>query len=288
MISFVVCSVSPDKLRVLQENVAHTVGVAYEFIVIDNRAGNYSLCQAYNMGAAQARYDNLCFAHEDIVFRADQGWGAVIEAQLAKPDTGVIGFAGSTGKTRTLSTWVLTSFYRRANFCEVVDGVAKMEVANPLGEDFSQVIVLDGLCLFMRRAVWVEHQFDSQTLDGFHLYDLDISVAVARGYKNYVCHRVLVEHFSRGSFGGQWFSYSLKFHEKWREVLPMYVDPNAPWQRNERQVLRRMVYFLMKRSLLSKEELGQMVARCIRYFPFRPGSYYLWWKYLWYKGRSVS
>lgn len=286
MISFVVCSISPEKLRALQESVADTIGVDYEFVVVDNRAGAYSICQAYNIGAAQARYPNLCFAHEDIVFRADKGWGAVIEAQLAKPDTGVVGFAGSTGKTRTVSTWVLTAPYRRANFCEVVDGVRQMELANPLGEDFSQVIVLDGLCLFMRQQVWAENNFDSALLDGFHLYDLDISVAVARRYKNYVCHRVLVEHHSKGSFNRQWMVYSLKFHEKWRAVLPLYVDADAPVDGNERQVLRRMVYFLLKRSLLTPEELGPMVRQCIAYFPFRPGSYYLWLKYWCYKRRG--
>lgn len=288
MISIIVCSISPEKLNALQENVAKTIGVDYEFVVVDNRGGHYSICQAYNIGAAKARYPYLCFAHEDIIFRADCGWGTIIEAQLAKPDTGVVGFAGSTGKTRTLSTWVLTSAYRRANFCEVVDGVSKMELANPYDEDFSQVIVLDGLCLFMRGDVWAENNFDAGLLDGFHLYDLDISVAVARRYKNYVCHRVLVEHYSRGSFSRQWIGYSLKFHEKWRDVLPLYVDENAPREENEKQVVRRMTYFLLKRSLLAPQEMRPMVEQCLRYFPFRLGSYYLWWKYLCLKKRYVE
>ncbi|MEG0033202.1 MAG: glycosyltransferase, partial [Mucinivorans sp.] len=131
MISIIVCSVSPDKLSKLKANVEATIGVEYEFVVVDNREGKYSICQAYNIGAQRAKYPYLCFAHEDIAFVVKYHWGELMMAQLAKPDTGVIGFAGATGKTKTLSTWVVTSEYVRSNFNEVVDGNTKIEQTNP-------------------------------------------------------------------------------------------------------------------------------------------------------------
>lgn len=283
MISIIVCSVSPDKLSKLKANVEATIGVEYEFVVVDNREGKYSICQAYNIGAQRAKYPYLCFAHEDIAFVVKHHWGELMMAQLAKPDTGVIGFAGATGKTKTLSTWVVTSEYVRSNFNEVVDGNTKIEQTNPHNEDFSQVITLDGLCLFMRRQVWQENQFDSEMLTGFHLYDLDISVAVAQKYKNYVCHKVLVEHFSKGAFSKKWMNESLKFHKKWQHQLPLYVDSDVPMAENEKLVMRRMTYFLLKRKLLPKAKAGEMVKLCRRTFPWRVGSYYLWIRYLCYK-----
>ncbi|MEG2865326.1 MAG: glycosyltransferase, partial [Mucinivorans sp.] len=80
MISIIVCSVSPDKLSKLKANVEATIGVEYEFVVVDNREGKYSICQAYNIGAQRAKYPYLCFAHEDISFVVKYHWGELMMA----------------------------------------------------------------------------------------------------------------------------------------------------------------------------------------------------------------
>ncbi len=270
MISIVVCSVSPEKLEAFKINVESTIGVEYEFVVVDNRVENYSLCKAYNVGAEKAKYPYLCFAHEDIAFHT-QNWGEKMVEQLSLPSTGVIGFAGSQGKSKTMTTWNLNERYKRINILETIPSGTRVFSVNPDQDEFSKVVTLDGLCLFVRRDVWAEVRFDDINFDGFHLYDLDFATSVfANGYMNYVCHTVLVEHFSKGSFNETWYKYSVVYHQKWNDKLPLYsidIDEDRKAY-NERLAYRSMSYMLIKRSLEPKKELRKRVSTCYRYFPF--------------------
>lgn len=280
MISFVVCSVNPDKLENFRQNVEATIGVQYEIVAVDNRTAGYSLCQAYNIGAAKAKFPYLCFAHEDIEFLTPN-WDTSIIDQLAIPTTGVIGFAGATGKPATLSTWSFYVGYHRENLRETDKGESRNILINPRGERFAEVITLDGLCLFVRADVWAEVRFDEVMLDGFHLYDLDFTTAVTvAGYRNYVCYTALVEHFSRGNFGSVWMHYAKKYQAKWADHLPLYVEPQsaAKIRKVERATYRRMSYFIIKREMIDCEEMKTVVKKTMQYFPFRPDSYILWWK----------
>lgn len=280
MISFVVCSISDEKLAAFRANVDRTIGVEYEIVAVDNRRAGYSLCQAYNIGASQARYPYLCFAHEDIAFLSDN-WAQAIVDQLSVPTTGVIGFAGATGKPATMSTWSFSGAYHRINIRETADGVSHRIVSNPRNERFAEVVTLDGLCLFVRADVWAKVRFDEVTLDGFHLYDLDFSTAVkVAGYRNYVCYTVMVEHFSRGSFNTTWIEYSKKYHRKWADKLPIFVEDHTARQieKIERSTHRRMAYLILKRHLLPLNEMRAMVQKTMRDFPFRLDSYLLWRK----------
>lgn len=142
------------------------------------------------------------FLHEDVQFDTI-GWGEKIVRKLSEPDCGTIGFAGSKLRTEgfygiglaTEGTW-------RSNYIQHLNGrwyVGTFE--NPDCSEFSPVVVLDGMCLFVSRKVWSEIRFDEQKFPGFHLYDLDFSTAVfAAGYVNYVCHTAIVEHFSEGFY----------------------------------------------------------------------------------------
>ena len=71
-----------------------------------------------------------------------------------------------------------------------------------LERSFEEVIVLDGLGLFVRKDVWKQYPFDEELLTGFHCYDIDFTLQIAHAhFKNYVCcsNQVLIEHFSMGS-----------------------------------------------------------------------------------------
>lgn len=94
MFTVICCSVDPAAARRLEKNIAATCGCPYEFIAHDNRINGDGLCKVYNRCAAAARYDMLCFVHEDVEFQTE-GWGQIIAAKLAEADCGVIGFAGS-------------------------------------------------------------------------------------------------------------------------------------------------------------------------------------------------
>ena len=224
MISMIVCSVDPAKLEKFCENVLMTVGCPCEFVVHDNRETGYGITHVYNLCAAKAKGEYLCFAHEDIFFRTPD-WGERIVSLLQRPATGVVGFAGSTAKLAAYSGWGSMKQYTRYNYIQRFrNGSIKYCIANPDKVSASPVIVLDGMCLFMRKEVWAETRFDEATFQGFHLYDLNISMAVGQKYVNYVTNDVLLEHFSEGSYNQPWLDDTVRFHRKWADRLPFYLE----------------------------------------------------------------
>ncbi len=278
MISIIVCSVSPEKLLAFEKNVERTVGCEYEIIAVDNREGGHSLASAYNFGAGEAKGEYLCFAHEDIAFHTE-GWGEIIVAQLSLPGVGYVGFAGSMGKTQELSAWYFSREYRRINLVERVGGEFREWRDIPFGEKFSEVVTLDGLCLMASRKVWNEVSFDEETFTGFHFYDLDVTVAAAeKGFKNYVCGCVEVEHFSEGSYNRGWYEWAEIFTEKWADKLPLYTQnlPKKTMAKNERIALRSMTYLLIRKGILSRSEAKKRVCEVLRKSPFAIKSYLLW------------
>lgn len=271
MISFIVCSVRPEMLAAFRSNIEQTVGVPYEIVAVENLTAGYSLCQAYNIGAARAQYPYLCFAHEDIAFKT-ANWGGEIADKLAQLTTGVIGFAGGHYKPLTLTTWAPFRDLSRINVIEKVDSSTIHHLFNPKAERYGQVIVLDGLCLFVRADVWREVRFDEVRFDGFHLYDLDFSTAVhAAGYKNYVAFTLDVVHFSKGSFNEKWYHYSKIYHQKWLSHLPLSVQQVSDRVQIgiESEAERRTTYMLLRRSVVDPKELRPRVLTYLKKYPHR-------------------
>ena len=56
MLSIIICSISPERLQEISQNIHATIGVEHEIIAIDNREKCWSIARAYNEGARQARY----------------------------------------------------------------------------------------------------------------------------------------------------------------------------------------------------------------------------------------
>ena len=241
MFSFVVCSIHPQRAEALRRNLEATVGVPFELIVKDNRGTGKGICRVYNEAAAEARFDLIGFLHEDIAFRTPN-WGPVIAAQLRKPTCGAIGFAGSSVKSRAISGWAVRPGIRE-NYAQPDrkhPGVERLFRTATETRDFAPAVCLDGLCLFVRREVWSEVRFDEETFRGFHSYDLDFTTAVARRYRNYVCMNVGIVHFSAGAYTRSWVRDSLRYHDKWRDSLPMFADkPLSPAKRSGWSAARR-------------------------------------------------
>lgn len=228
MLSIIICSISDERLEALKRNIESTVGIEYEIISIDNKVNQWPIAKAYNYGAQSAKYPYLFFVHEDVMFHSI-GWGEFIINKLAEPDCGVIGFAGSKVKLRAYSgwgqnyNWVCSYLYQRAN------GVSFFDVHNAfLDIPFQEVVVLDGLGMFVRKDVWARYPFDEIALTGFHCYDIDFSlqIAASRKFRNYVCstNEVLIEHFSLGNINISWFEDTIRLHKlKWNQILPIQV-----------------------------------------------------------------
>lgn len=220
MYSIICCSINPEEAALLESNITETIGVPFEFIAFDNRKFNYGLCKVYNNCAQKAKYDFLCFVHEDVRFLT-KDWGKTVAEQLQQEQCGVIGFAGSILKLKRLTGWNTCGKDLRANYVQYMRRGDHPRRINPEKESFSPVVTLDGLCLLVRRSVWQETPFDEETFPGFHGYDLDFSLAVACNHTNYVCHTVLVEHYSEGSFSREWLQGMETLHRKWKARLPM-------------------------------------------------------------------
>ena len=224
MISIIICSINKTYAQRVQKNIADTIGVVWEGIFIDNALAPQSLTHIYNIGAAKAQYDIVCFVHEDIIFKT-QNWGAILVDHFKNDsDLGLIGIAGTKYKSKTPSGWF--SGIKEIDCCNIThvdkDGHQQRMCFNPKDGALAQeVMVLDGVLLCCPKNVWEEIKFDDILLKDFHLYDLDFSFRVAEKYKVIVSYEIDLIHFTQGgSFGNKWIEYTLLWHNKMQKKLP--------------------------------------------------------------------
>lgn len=241
MISIIISSYQPDYLNALKENIRQTIGVPHEVIAIENHR-QMGICQLYNIGARKARYDILCFAHEDILIHT-RNWGnKVLELFEATPGIGLIGVAGGKYKSYVPSGWSFAFGNNRLQCMNYLQGYRDDRPSfhvynNPDNKPLSQVASVDGLWFCTSKNILSHHPFDEKTFGGFHCYDIDFSLQVAKDYRNFVTYEILIEHFSAGNFDSQWLIETLKLHKKWGNRLPFDVS-------------------LLNKKILKAEELG--------------------------------
>ena len=238
MISFIICSIDPPRCQEARRNVEETVGVPHEILVHDNREAGWGLSKVYNHYAALTKGDILCFMHEDIAFLTAD-WGREIESfYTSHPGAGVVGFFGAQIKTKTPSG---VGYYKRfdmSNYVQCYRDGREVTYIHSDGEDYTPVVQIDGMCMIAPRKVWAENPFDEVNFPGFHLYDLDFSLAIALRYTNYVCHKVLIKHDSEGSNNDQWCHYTKVFHDKWNDALPVTSVPMS------RRIIRKVEAYM--------------------------------------------
>jgi hypothetical protein len=221
LISVIIISDRPEYFGAIEKNIAFTIGVPFQLIhVKDSRSG---ICFGYNRGAGKAKYDVLCFVHDDVLFHTED-WGKAVAAHLQESGTGVIGVMGGRYKSANGLTWRDgdTSMHRY----QVKDGkeAGKILLHNAHNESKSRVLCLDGAFMCCRKNVWEEFNFDEKTFTGFHFYDADFCMQVAKSYSNYVVYDILIEHFSQGSINKAFIEDSLKFEHKWKNDLPFTIE----------------------------------------------------------------
>lgn len=232
MISIIVSSAKPNYLKQVAKNIEDTIGVPYELISFDNSSGQKGICEIYNLGIKKARYEILCFMHEDIEIETC-GWGKIVIDQFnSDKELGLLGVAGSIYKSRTPSGWHSTGGnIARANYIQSNKKLkkrAKHYYLNPDNEKTVQVACVDGVWFCTTKKITSEFMFDDVTFKKFHAYDLDISFAIGQKYKVAVTFEVLLNHFSEGNYDRTWMAETLKLHNKWNNVLPINIDNVSP------------------------------------------------------------
>lgn len=228
-ISVIVCSRGKDITTDQRSNVEETADVDVEIVVIDNSANTETIFSAYNKGVKSAKGDLLCFVHDDVMFRTN-GWGRLIETHfLADEKLGMIGFAGAHFLPNAPMYWDESPFISEHNLTTRNGQTEQCFSLEHFCENaLSEVAAIDGMCFFVRRSLFDSIAFDEDTFNGFHLYDMDISMQVRKAeFKVCVCNDVLVEHFydyNPSKAGFELFEANLrKFYEKWSSQLPLAV-----------------------------------------------------------------
>lgn len=201
MLSIIISSYQPRYFNALEKNIAKTIGVPYEIIKIDN-PGIIGICEAYNRGAATAKFENLLFVHEDVEFET-QNWGRLLLTSLTDKRVGCVGIAGSDYTPNCPFAWWESSENDFRNMIQ--SSKTKQIVREDYLEDDKKVTNLDGVFIACRREVFTQYQFDEE-IEGFHGYDLNFSVRIANKYRNIVTSKIMLKHFSEGTKDKKWMT----------------------------------------------------------------------------------
>ncbi len=212
-ISAIVCSNRPQYFAALEIRLrAQFTRHDFELIGIHDAK---SLCEGYNRGAARASSEILIFCHDDIDF-AHADFGERLLRHLEKYD--VIGVAGASklvnadwghaglpfvhGQVIHQPRW-----QGQTDYLYFAAGLQAPVIEN--------IQALDGVLIGMHRRVWERLQFDAQTFDGFHVYDIDFTYrAHLAGYRLAVPMDLLLIHFSMGGYDLKWQHENIKFLRK--------------------------------------------------------------------------
>lgn len=276
MLSVIISSANSSLLADVRKNIADTIAVPHEIIAFDNSNGKRGICEIYNEGIQKAKYELLCFMHEDIAIKT-AGWGKIIKSKFDEHgDYGLLGIAGSDYKSVAPSGWNgsgidtdhvnLVQHYKSGK----KDPVHRFK--NVFNKELVEVACVDGVWFCVRKKIAAEILFDQNTFKGFHGYDIDFSLAVSCKYKLGVIYDVMIEHFSEGNYDRTWMDETLKLHNKWYDHLPVNILPyskkNALYTEKAtfQYFIERLIYFkypmrvafkfLYKKSRFAKMNFG--------------------------------
>lgn len=271
MFSIIVCSIDPQNAQALRQSIEATATMPFELLLFDNREEGLGICQVYNQCAERAKYDYLCFVHEDIIFHT-RGWDKILADKLSEEGCGAIGFAGGTAKYPYLYGWQNISKFCQKHYLRGAKGKKTSLRTSRSKSEFSEVVTLDGMCLCVSRERWSKHRFDQKTFTGFHSYDTDFTTALfVAGYKNYVCNSVTLEHLSIGSFSKSWLESVKIYLDKWGSQLPLYVTSRHSAKEIERSSAAAEAFAikkLIRNRLINSDEARSLVANFRRRHPY--------------------
>jgi len=243
MISIIISSANAEQLKQVTKNITATIGVPFEIISTDNSHGEKGICEIYNRGAKTAKYDILCFMHEDVSIHT-QDWGnKVISTFADNPKLGLIGIAGTAYKPISPSGWegigAINLYINIIQSYKYIKKEPDTIYINPTNEGLPRVACVDGVWLCTPKKVALEYPFDEALFKGFHCYDIDFSFSVAQAYEIAVTYDVLLNHFSEGNYGRAWVDENIKLHKKWIHYFPVNLQGLA----NKEQIKAEKITF---------------------------------------------
>jgi len=268
MISVIICSVDRKALVQIKEDISLTIGVAHEVIAIDNFGTGKGICEVYNEGTALAKYDILCFMHEDIAIQTEN-WGKVVAEIFCDSTIGLLGVAGSTCRSLTPSGWFPPAEYGTSSWrLNIIQGSKynnadqKVDYFNPADEKLSRVACVDGVWFCTRKIIANKVKFDNRLLIGFHGYDIDYSLGVGKSHRVMVTFDILLHHKSEGNFDITWLKEILKVQNKYKDMLPVNYDTQRlpDFKTLEKKSLNRFLRENIDKNQLNKSEFYEVLT----------------------------
>ena len=223
MLSFVVCSVEPQKLAALKASLDACTrpGEAEVVGVHDAR----SLCEGWRRGLDRAAGDPVVFCHDDIELHASDLLGRIAR-HLERYD-----LVGVAGTDRCVGMDWSEAGIEHAYGAIVHDpGQAPVLCfyGAPDGDDaVGGIQAMDGVFLATTRAVARDVGFDAATFDGWHGYDADFTFrAHLAGLRLGVALDLPIVHRSAGRADEARMRYHLRFADKHAARL---ASGRGPW-----------------------------------------------------------
>lgn len=279
MISIIICSINKQALEKVSNNIARTIGVDFEIIAIDNAVAGLGICAAYNIAAAKARFDILCFMHEDIYVETI-GWAQKVAAHLSSGEFGLIGLAGGTVKSKVPSSWASLIYTSEISYIQHFKNPKReikiVRTHSPQDAGMvKKVVCIDGFWMCTTREVFTRFQFDEEIFSGFHGYDIDFSLQVFTAYKVGVVFDIVVHHFSEGSFDKTWLINAMAVSKKWEALLPFSVETLSD------ETLLRQHWTAMQSFIDKMLLLEYSLPKITRYYlKYAFGKYFYWKHFL--------
>ena len=221
LLSIIICSRDKSLYDRLVLNIEKTIGYPHEIICI---TGASSICEAYQEGLDNSNGQFCVFLHEDIIFHSTN-WGDKLISYFREDQAlGLVGVAGAKSKTLVPSAWwdcpegdKVIRIIQHFSTGEIKDqnqGFNKSKI--------ERVAIIDGVFMALRKNKSIH--FD-KSLDGFHGYDLDLSLSVIKaGYTIYVTDEIVLEHYSSGSLSMSWVNSLFHTHRNHLSVLPISLS----------------------------------------------------------------
>lgn len=234
MIGFITVTKEPCRVTRLEESLRATFGESdgsnWTLRVVDGH--RHDLFSGYNAGAAQSSGDILVFLHDDVLVLGNRLAFDKPLALLQEPTTGFIGVIGANRVNLQGTWWGDMPQQQAFAYCrgEVmvpdtvapnVFGINSFVWSDSLGV-FGLALVVDGVFLMCRRQTFEKlGGFDAATFQGFHFYDVDMTLRASfAGLKNYVAP-IPIYHESLGKYDDAWEAQRQKFVTKWAGKLPV-------------------------------------------------------------------
>ena len=194
MLSIIISSYQPKFYAQLVENIAQTIGEGTSYEVVQFKNPNLmGISTAYNSGAEKAKYENLLFLHEDLIFKT-KNWAEKLIVHLEEKNAGIIGLASSAYVPSAPCSLMVADKYNYINILQGNKYDKNFEGIHTTKENRNKVFAVDGVLLAIKKEDNLRNKFN-EDLKGFHGYDLDFSLKVSKNRQNYVVDDILIQHF---------------------------------------------------------------------------------------------